>query len=85
MERLMDNLTDDRIVEFWKQEDGWSEGSWDGFNENYSMPTPWYFRTIATWKAPFETNGFILKKIIVPVNPLTKAAASIVFIGNYRC
>ena len=63
-----------------KYEDGWREGSWAGFNENFSAPAPWYFRTIESWKNLFKQNGFILSKIIEPLNPKTKEPASIVFI-----
>ena len=65
-----------------KYEDGWREGSWAGFNENFTSPAPWYFRTIESWKAVFEKNGFKLSKINEPKNPKTKEPASILFFGE---
>jgi len=61
--------------------DGWREGSWVGFSNNFSDPPPWYFRTIETWKKLFLNNGFTIKEIVEPLNPKTNVAASIIIIG----
>jgi len=65
-----------------KYEDGWREGTWAGFSENFSDPAPWYFRTIDTWKALFKNSGFTLSNVYEPTNEQTKAAASIVFVAE---
>ncbi len=65
-----------------KYEDGWREGSWAGFNESFTSPAPWYFRTIKSWKALFDANGFKLSKINEPINPITNEPASILFFGE---
>jgi len=62
-------------------EDGWREGSWAGFNEKFTNPAPWYFRTIETWKNLFLKNGFKIKEIIEPLNPKTQVFSSIIFVG----
>lgn len=62
--------------------DGWRKGSWAGFNNNFTNPAPWYFRTLETWENLFLHNGFTLNKIIEPVNPKTKKSASVIFIGE---
>jgi len=62
--------------------DGWREGSWKGFNRQFSDPAPWYFRTLETWKVLFLKNGFELIDMIEPINPETNTPASIVFVGT---
>jgi 2-polyprenyl-3-methyl-5-hydroxy-6-metoxy-1,4-benzoquinol methylase len=62
--------------------DGWREGSWTGFSNNFTDPAPWYFRTIESWKALFVDNGFELVDIQEPVNSKTELPASIIFIGE---
>ena len=64
--------------------DGWRQGSWNGFNEDFTDPAPWYFRTIDSWKALFASNGFILENIEEPVSKRTGKAASILFTGRYN-
>lgn len=62
--------------------DGWREGSWEGFSEKFCDPAPWFFRTIETWKALYTENGFALKKVLEPLNPVTNKPASIIFVGT---
>ncbi len=61
--------------------DGWRKGSWCGFNEKFSHPAPWYFRTMESWKKLFTHHGFTLSKIVEPLNQKTNVVASILFIG----
>lgn len=63
-------------------QDGWRKGSWTGFSDNFSNPPPWYFRTLETWKELFRDNGFSMSEILEPLNPKTKAFASIIFVGK---
>ena len=65
-----------------KYEDGWRQGSWAGFSDQFCDPAPWYFRTLETWKSLFEKNGFKIVDILEPINPKSKLPASIVFIGE---
>ena len=60
-------------------EDGWREGSWTGFSDEFRDPAPWYFRTLETWKSLFLDKGFRLKQIVEPINPKTNTPASIIF------
>ena len=62
--------------------DGWREGSWQGFNKNFTKPAPWYFRTMDTWKSLFINNGFMLKEMSEPINQITNSPASVLFIGE---
>lgn len=62
-------------------EDGWREGSWNGFSECFTDPAPWYFRTLETWQSLFQMNGFNLVKTLEPLHPETKKPASIIFIA----
>lgn len=61
--------------------DGWREGTWSGFSNEFSNPAPWYFRTIETWKKLFLTNGFSIGNILEPMNKKTESPASIIFVG----
>lgn len=65
-------------------EDGWREGSWQGFSEKFSQPAPWYFRTLDTWKSLFHDNGFDLQSLIEPVHPTVKNKLSIIFVGKKK-
>lgn len=62
--------------------DGWQEGTWQGFNDQFIDPPPWYFRTIQSWQQLFIDNGFTLKKTIEPENAETQQAVSCIFIGQ---
>ena len=62
--------------------DGWRQGSWAGFSNDFTDPAPWYFRTTETWVRLFIDNGFTVKEIREPVNPKTQKAASIIFVGE---
>jgi len=65
-----------------KYEDGWRQGSWDGFSDEFCDPAPWYFRTVDSWKLLFEKNGFTLNHVREPLNPRSGSPASIVFTGT---
>ncbi|GAA4083242.1 class I SAM-dependent methyltransferase [Zhongshania borealis] len=60
--------------------DGWREGSWAGFSDDFCDPAPWYFRTLSSWFALFTASGFKLAELIEPLNPQTGEPASIIFV-----
>ena len=60
--------------------DGWREGSWSGFSEDFCDPAPWYFRTLGSWLELFSASGFTLNEIIEPLNSQTSLPASIIFV-----
>lgn len=62
--------------------DGWREGSWAGFDQEFSDPAPWYFRTLESWVELFNRSGLILKEIREPRHPKTGMPASILFVGE---
>ncbi|MDH3327312.1 MAG: class I SAM-dependent methyltransferase [Gammaproteobacteria bacterium] len=64
-----------------KYEDGWREGSWDGFSKQFCDPAPWYFRTLEAWKALYIDNGFDINEVLEPINPETDAPSSVIFVG----
>ena len=65
-----------------KWSEGWRNGSWDGFNTNFSKPAPWYFRTLESWKDLFKEAGFGSLNIVEPINPETGEPASMIFVGS---
>jgi 2-polyprenyl-3-methyl-5-hydroxy-6-metoxy-1,4-benzoquinol methylase len=60
-------------------QDGWREGSWAGFSNDFTTPAPWYFRTLETWKKLFSDNGLEILAITEPVHPKTNSPASVIF------
>jgi 2-polyprenyl-3-methyl-5-hydroxy-6-metoxy-1,4-benzoquinol methylase len=63
-------------------EDGWREGSWDGFSAQFVDPAPWYFRTLESWQSLFSKSGFDRLEFIEPLNPETNLPASIIFVAR---
>ena len=62
--------------------DGWREGSWDGFSQDFCDPAPWYFRTIESWVQLFINNGFVLTAFREPINSRTGRPASLILAGK---
>lgn len=63
-------------------QDGWREGSWQGFSKGFSDPAPWYFRTLESWLRLFEKNGFQLQQRREPIHPKTGKPASLILIAQ---
>ena len=63
-------------------EDGWREGSWAGFSDQFTEPAPWYFRTVESWKNLFVDKGMRLVDIKETQNLETQLLASIIFIAE---
>jgi 2-polyprenyl-3-methyl-5-hydroxy-6-metoxy-1,4-benzoquinol methylase len=61
--------------------DGWREGSWAGFNEGFTDPPPWYFRTLASWVKLYADHGFRLLELREPLHPKTGKPASLILMG----
>lgn len=59
--------------------DGWREGTWAGFSEQFRNPAPWYFRTMETWKDLFLQHGFRLHGVVEPIHPVSGKPASVIF------
>ena len=51
--------------------DGWRDGSWDNFSEDFSDPAPWYFRTLKSWEKLLAEAGFSSIKVAEPGYPDT--------------
>jgi 2-polyprenyl-3-methyl-5-hydroxy-6-metoxy-1,4-benzoquinol methylase len=64
--------------------DGWREGSWRGFGEEFSDPAPWYFRTLESWVALLARCGFDILECREPTACDAHAPASVIFIGKAR-
>lgn len=63
--------------------DGWRRGSWCGLGSEFTEPAPWYFRTLSSWVALFNDNGFRFDAIREPIHPKTQMPASIIFVAKY--
>jgi hypothetical protein len=62
--------------------DGWREGSWAGFNDGFTDPPPWYFRTLASWVRLFGDHGLQLRELREPLHPKTGKPASLILMGT---
>ncbi len=62
-------------------QDGWREGSWADFSDEFTDPAPWYFRTLESWVQLFTRHGFQLVELREPLHPRTEKPASIIFVG----
>jgi 2-polyprenyl-3-methyl-5-hydroxy-6-metoxy-1,4-benzoquinol methylase len=62
--------------------DGWREGSWAGFDADFSDPAPWYFRTLESWVKLFVEHGLRLLEVREPVHPETQKPASVILVGE---
>ena len=65
-------------------QDGWREGSWQGFSGKFRDPGPWYFRTLENWKALLESCGFDIVECREPKAAGTVTPASVIWIGKRR-
>lgn len=62
--------------------DGWRAGSWVGFDDDFSDPAPWYFRTMDSWLELLRESGLPRVEVREPINPNTQLPASVIFIGE---
>jgi len=60
-------------------EDGWRDGSWQGFSKAFSDPAPWFFRTLEGWLALFARTGWQCERRIEPAYQ-DGQLASVIFI-----
>jgi len=62
--------------------DGWREGSWEGFSDEFVDPAPWYFRTLESWCDLFVGSGLTLDKVEEPLNKKDAKPASLLMMGR---
>ena len=65
-------------------QDGWRDGSWQRFGDDFSNPAPWYFRTLETWTALLQRCGFEILEYREPKAPGAVTPASVIWIGKAR-
>jgi hypothetical protein len=70
------------VSENYGYQDGWKDGSWEGFNDEFTNPPPWYFRTLNSWKNLFKKQEINLIEIVEPKFSTTQNFASIIFVGQ---
>ena len=64
-------------------QDGWREGSWQGFDRTFTDPAPWYFRTLESWKQLLNLGALTLEAVQEPIHPQTQQPASVIFVCNH--
>ena len=62
--------------------DGWREGSWAGFGDDFTDPAPWYFRTLESWVALFTAAGLRVIELREPLHPRSQRPASVIFVAE---
>ena len=62
--------------------DGWRAGSWAGFDDEFSDPAPWYFRTMESWLELLRENALHRVEVREPINPNSGLRASVIFIAE---
>jgi len=65
-------------------QDGWREGSWQGFSGKFRDPGPWYFRTLESWRALLGRCGFDIVECREPRAAGTVTPASVIWMGKRR-
>lgn len=63
-------------------QDGWREGSWAGFNKEFTNAPPWYFRTLESWEDLFALNSLALVEKLEPLHPETNVPLSVIFVSK---
>ena len=63
-------------------EDGWRDGTWVGFGDEFTDPAPWYFRTVSSWVALLGRAGMRVVELREPLHPATGKPASILFVAQ---
>ena len=59
-------------------QDGWREGSWAGFGDEFTKTAPWYFRTISSWIELLDKSALSLVSMAEPIHPETQQPASLI-------
>ena len=59
--------------------EGWRPGSWAGCGDAFGRAAPWYFRTLAGWRALLREEGFRLRAMREPRHPATGVPCSVIF------
>jgi 2-polyprenyl-3-methyl-5-hydroxy-6-metoxy-1,4-benzoquinol methylase len=62
--------------------DGWREGSWAGFSDDFTDPAPWYFRTLGSWLGLLRRHGLCVLQLREPLDPRSQRPASVIFIAG---
>lgn len=62
--------------------DGWREGSWEGFSDDFVDPAPWYFRTVESWIDLYQSNGFVCVDAKDITYPQSGALVSLLLVGE---
>ncbi len=58
---------------------GWKQGSWDGLDDQFTMPYEWYFRTLEDWLLLLDRSGFSKVLMTETIHPHTGQLLSIIF------
>ena len=63
-------------------QDGWRDGSWQGFGPQFGDPAPWYFRTLASWGRLMTSRSLTIEAMKEPVHPHTQQPVSVIFVST---
>lgn len=63
---------------------GWREGSWDGFDKEFTDPHPWFYRSEQDWEKLLRDEGWRLDQKKLISHPQTGKPISIIFIATTK-
>lgn len=66
-------------------QEGWREGSWQGFSDEFTNPAPWYFRTFDAWLRLCVEHRLSVSRLIEPVSATTSQPVSLIIVAHPVC
>jgi 2-polyprenyl-3-methyl-5-hydroxy-6-metoxy-1,4-benzoquinol methylase len=64
--------------------DGWREETFQGWQQTFASPMPWYFRTLDSWVRELNEAGLLIKEAREPLNPATGRPLSLLLVCRVR-
>jgi 2-polyprenyl-3-methyl-5-hydroxy-6-metoxy-1,4-benzoquinol methylase len=62
--------------------DGWRLETFEAFGAGFREPMPWYFRTLSSWLDGICRAGFIVDRIIEPLDPASGRPLSLLVLAS---
>lgn len=76
---IIQSLHPDSLIDEQGREEYWRMESWEGFEEKFSAPSLWYYRSMDAWKRLFQRHHWKLLEIREPMHPHRGKPASVIF------
>lgn len=80
---IVQTLHPAKVLADQQQPGAWQEERWQGFEEDFTAPSPWFFRTTEQWQQLFLGSHVNLETVIEPRHPGTDEVMSLMLVGRY--